>query len=161
MLECQAKFITVDSPIYNKIYTDIIKSMEKIALVIVPVINGRCSYSWKQCILKYNNIYLNSNVVIENLNKIKVNNISCLVALCKSLTLLTNFITNLYHNTDVIELCSGDISIPKHKYDSILKCISYSDTLIIITRNNFIPKPIINVIPLAKAFNEKIFIFNL
>lgn len=160
MLKCQAEIITADSLFGDKVHKNILKSVEKAALVIIPTINGKCSYTFKQCLLRCSNAYLNLNDIIEILKLIKFDNISCLVALCRSIINSADLTTNLHRITDVIELCSGDTNIPKHKYDSILKCISYSDTLLIVTKNNFIPKPIVNMIPLAKSFSVKISILN-
>ncbi|GEM_PF-1549540 len=150
-------FTISDFSYYEKIYINIGKSIGKIALIIIPLID-KCKYASMQCIIKHNNIYLDLDIVKKILELINTNNLSCLITLCKhSIPIYTRY-TNIY---DLIELCSGSVEISKHRYDSLLKCISYSDTIMIITRNNFIPKPIANIIPLAKAYNDRIFIFNL
>ncbi|MEM4514685.1 MAG: hypothetical protein QXO42_00530 [Ignisphaera sp.] len=154
--------ITINIAYYDmETYIDVLKGIERITLIVTPVINSECLHTPKQCILKHNSIHLDSIIVIKLLNLINAKNISCLITLCRPLTPLIKSITNSLPSVSIIELCSGDITIPKHRYDSILKCISYSDALIIVTRRSFIPRPIINIIPLAEAFNEKIFIFNL
>jgi len=150
-------FTISDFSYYEKIYINIGKSIGKIALIIIPLID-KCKYASMQCIIKHNNIYLDLDIVKKILELINTNNLSCLITLCKhSIPIYTRY-TNIY---DLIELCSGSVEISKHRYDSLLKCVSYSDTIMIITRNNFIPKPIANIIPLAKAYNDRIFIFNL
>lgn len=139
---------------------EILKGIEKITLIVIPMTNNRCMHTSKQCPVKQKGFYLDLDTIWKTLSIIGINstNTSCLITLCNRSTPLFNSIID---STGVVELCSGNVNISKHRYDSMLKCVSYSDMLVIITRNNLIPKPIANIIPLAKALNERIIIVNL
>lgn len=163
MSGCQVEVFTLDSTSSGSRAQFLFKGVERAAIVLVPIIDDGnkyrhfCEY---ECVLKLSNIYTDLNTVIEALKLIKSDNISCLIALCRLPIYIASYTIDL-HRIEFIELCSGSVSISKHRYDSMLKCISYSDVVIILTKNSFIPKPIANIVPLAKALNARVCIINL
>jgi hypothetical protein len=108
--------------------------------IIISIITRNCKNT---CPFKYIQV-LNSSIengVAELLKQVESNNeITCIISLCK---------INAIKNKN-IALCSLSSDISKHRYDEALKCISFSDALIMITKDMKTEKLLANFLCIAQ-----------
>lgn len=82
----------------------------------------------------------------------KLNEISCIISFCSNVPIVSK---------SVIGLCSGNYSVAKHRYDEALKCLTFSDLLLVISNSAFIPRMLANLLCIAQMESVEINIINL
>ncbi len=127
------------------------KGLRRLAIIVIPIPNDiRCIYSSHECIFIRKRIFTNYEKLLKFIDFAIENNIvTCIVYTCR---------TGYRHRyIEVIELCSNSNNeISKHRYDSFLKCISFSDTIAVISKKDGIPLPISMIIALAQAMQKDV-----
>ncbi len=75
----------------------------------------------------------------------------CVISLC-----LNSAVLELYRGTLQLYTClNGRLELSKHRLDTLLKCISIADTVIILGLSRPL-KPVADIIPLALAMNRHV-----
>jgi hypothetical protein len=88
--------------------------------------------------------------VVEILRHAELNNeITCIISLCKTGTMKN------------IALCSSSLNVSKNRYDEALKCISFSDTLLIIASDMNVVKLFANLLCLAQLEGVEAVLMNI
>ncbi|ADM27299.1 hypothetical protein Igag_0461 [Ignisphaera aggregans DSM 17230] len=127
------------------------KGLHRLAIVVIPIpSNVRCIYRSQECIFIRRGISTDYEKLLRFIDFAIENNIvTCIVYTCR---------TSYKHRyIEVIELCSNSNNeISKHRYDSFLKCISFSDTIAIISKKDSIPLPISMIVALAQAMQKDV-----
>ncbi|MEL9939582.1 MAG: hypothetical protein QW348_01475 [Ignisphaera sp.] len=82
----------------------------------------------------------------------KLNEISCIISFCSNIPIVSK---------SVVGLCNGNHSVAKHRYDEALKCLTFSDLLLVISNSAFIPRMLANLLCIAQMESVEINIINL
>jgi len=118
--------------------------------ILISIVTKNCESAcpFKHLIAKNDNI---ENVIAEVLNYIKSGNeITCTVSLCKISTVKN------------IALCTpNSLNVAKHKYDEVLKCLTFSDIVLVITKDMSIVKLFSNLVCLAKIEGIEIILLSI
>lgn len=82
----------------------------------------------------------------------KFNEFSCIISFCSNIRL---------NYGNIIGLCNGGHAVAKHRYDEALKCLTFSDMLLVISNSSIIPKIFANLLCMAQIENVEISILKL
>ncbi len=136
---------------FDRAYDILRRGLHRLAIIVIPIPdNIRCVYGSQECVFIGRKIFMDYEKLLKLIDFAIENNIvTCIVYTCK---------TGYKHrNVEVVELCSNSHNeISKHRYDSFLKCISFSDTIAVISKKNEIPLPISMIIALAQAMQKDV-----
>ncbi len=91
------------------------------------------------------NIYKDVEQIIDDVSK--SNDVTCTINLCSNITI---------RGANNIILCNGAGVVTKHRYDELLKCLTFSDILLVVIQEPYVPRIFANIMCLAQMENVEV-----